>query len=225
MIRLVIADADALARAGLRRLLALEPAVAVMADAVDAPGAVRAVRCYRPDVLLLDLRLPGGPDTDPASAGGLAVLEQLQADDELPPTLVLTRFDEEALLLAALRLGARGVRRHDLAFDQLLAAVRTLAAGGTLLRAPQPVRRAEGARPPNLPLPELSGRERDVLQLLGRGCSNRQIAAALGMAEGTAKNHVASLCLKLGVHDRRRVVVRAAELGYLAPPAAPGSAG
>jgi DNA-binding NarL/FixJ family response regulator len=213
MIRVFLVEDQTLVREGLRRLLALLPDIEVIGEAADGEEALLAIPAAAPDVVLLDVRLPGidGPET----------LRRLRERGPLPPTLVLTTFDDQEALFAALRAGARGFLLKDVSLAELGEAIATLARGGTVIRAALPARAvAEAARAPKpFPcslLPEaLSPRERDVLRLMGAGFSNREIAEALGMAEGTVKNRASAVFAKLGVRDRTRAVLKAAEMGYL----------
>lgn len=145
----------------------------------------------------------------------------MSSASELTPTLVLTTFDEDDLLFEALRAGAKGFLLKDVTLEQLTEAIRCLAAGGSLIQPALTDRtRRSQARLPHtfesIHRPEpLTERERDVLRLLAGGYSNREIGTALGMAEGTVKNHASSIFAKLGVRDRTRAVLRALELGVL----------
>jgi DNA-binding NarL/FixJ family response regulator len=161
---------------------------------------------------LLDMRLPEGD--------GLHVVTALAARGALPPTLILTTFDDDAAAIEVVRAGARGFLLKDITLTRLVAAVRALAAGETVIQ-PALTARAErnlaAALAPE-PTPEgepLSPREREVLRLLAAGYSNREIARALFIAEGTAKNHVSNILTKMAVRDRTRAVLKAAERGLL----------
>lgn len=152
---------------------------------------------------------------------GIATLEALAERDDVPPTLVLTTFDDDELVLRALRAGASGYLLKDVTLEQLVGAIRTLADGGTLLQPALTDRllRAVTRREPTVegfdqPEP-LTRREADVLRLVAAGYSNAEIAIALHLAVGTVKNHVSNILLKLGVRDRTRAVLRALDLGLL----------
>lgn len=211
MIRVALVDDQTLVRQGIRSLLALVDDLEVVCEAGGGREALERLPAARPDVVLLDLRMP---DLD-----GLAVLRELGARGELPPTLVLTTFDEDESLLAALRHGARGFLLKDVSLERLTTAIRTVAAGGTLIQpaVTERVLRAvldAGCQFPHLDPPDpLTGREVEVLRLLAGGYSNREIADALGVAEGTVKNHISSILSKLGVRDRTRAVLKGLELG------------
>ena len=215
MIRIVVADDHRLVREGIRALLALVPDMSLVGEAKDGTEAVRVVVDARPDVLLLDMRMPGGD--------GLWVVRELRRRELLPSTLILSTFDDDAAALDVVRAGARGFLLKDVTLDQLVAAVRTLAAGGTMIR-PLMTARAEGElatrgvqipAAPDGELADLTEREREVLRLLASGFSNREIAGALFVAEGTVKNHVSNILTKMGVRDRTRAGLKAADRGLL----------
>lgn len=220
MITVGVVDDQALVRQGIRSLLALTEDIEVVGHAADGDEALVLVERHRPDVLLLDLRMPG--------RDGLATLTALRERGDEVPVLVLTTFDDEELVLDALRAGAHGYLLKDVTLDQLVDAIRTLAQGRTLIQPAVTDRllravtersghAARGRLPRTEPLTE---RELEVLRLLASGFSNREIAAALHLATGTVKNHVSVVLLKLGVRDRTRAVLRALELGLLTPPSA-----
>ena len=208
MIHVVLAEDHTLVRDGIRTLLAMVPDLALAGEAADGEAAIAVVERVRPDVLLLDMRMP--------KADGLQVVTRLAARGRLPATLVLTTFDDEEAARAILAAGARGFLLKNVTLHQLVDAVRTVAAGGTVLRAGQPARPVApttAAAPTELD--EITAREREVLQLLAAGYSNREIGRTLFVAEGTVKNHVSSLLTKLGVRDRTQAVIKALERGYV----------
>lgn len=217
MIRVVITDDQTLIRQGLDSLLAITDEVEVVGHAADGDEALALVRECSPDVLLLDLRMPG--------RDGIATLEALRERDSTVPVLVLTTFDDDELVLRALRAGARGYLLKDVTLEELVGAIRTLAEGGTLVQPALTERlvRGLGALPvpddfAHLPTPEpLTPRETEILRLVASGFSNREIGEALFLAEGTVKNHLSTLLAKLGVRDRTRAVLRALHLGILSP--------
>jgi DNA-binding NarL/FixJ family response regulator len=213
VIRVFLVEDQALVREGIKGLLALDSGIAVVGTACDGEEAVAAIPACRPDVVLLDMRLP--------RLSGLDVLARLAALGNLPPTIILTTFDDEAIVLEGLRRGARGYLLKDVTLDELVQAIRVVAGGGT---AVQPIvsRRvvsgleASKSEFPRLEPPDpLTEREIEVLRLMTGGYSNREIARALKVAEGTVKNHVSSILSKLGVRDRTRAVLQAVRAGYL----------
>jgi DNA-binding NarL/FixJ family response regulator len=219
MIRVVLAEDHTLVRDGIRTLLGLVSDIQLVGEAPDGEEAMRVVEAQKPDVLLLDMRMP--------RADGLRVVTELSARGHLPPTLVLTTFDEEDAALAIIAAGARGFLLKDVTLERLVDAVRVVAAGGTVFR-PGLSERAEQAlaerraSPSSAPTPpsspdagEITTREREVLRLLVAGYSNREIGRALFVAEGTVKNHVSNILYKLGVRDRTRAVLKALERGYV----------
>jgi DNA-binding NarL/FixJ family response regulator len=212
-IRVVIADDETLVRQGLRRLLELSPKVEVVADASDGEQAVAVIARERPDVVLLDVRMP--------KKNGVEVLRALAEQNTLPPALLLTTFDDPAVLIDGIRAGARGYMLKDVSLDQLLLAIETLAAGGSLFLPGVTEHLLEnfrrGARAfESIERPvALTARERTVLQLLAGGYNNREIAQAIDTREGTVKNHVSNILSKLGVRDRTRAVLKAIERGLL----------
>ena len=213
MIRVVLVDDQTLVRRGIRSLLELAGDVTIVAEAGDGEEGLAAIRRERPDVVLLDVRMP--------KKGGLDVLRELQSTPSPPPTILLTTFDDDEVLLEGVKAGARGYLLKDVSLEQLTEAIRTVAQGGTLirpaitervLRGLEHVRRDFDALNPPDPLTK---REVEILRLMAGGYSNREIADALGTAEGTVKNHASSILSKLGVRDRTRAVLKALELGYI----------
>lgn len=213
MIDVLLADDHTLVRQGIRTLLGLTPDVRVVAEARDGDEALRLVGTHPVQVALLDVRMP--------HRTGLDVLRALGAVPPAPPVILLTTFDEDAVVMEALRLGARGFLLKDVSLDQLADAVRLVAQGGSLIHpaVTERVRRGlnQGARDfPAAELPDpLTAREVEVLRLVAAGYSNREIAQALGTAEGTVKNQASSVLSKLGVRDRTRAVLKALELGWI----------
>lgn len=210
MIRVFIADDQLLIRQGIRTLLEMDAEIVIAGEAEDGPETIAWVPNAEVDVLLLDVRMP--------KKSGVDVLRELSAIDALPPTLVLTTFDDTAVVLDAIRSGARGFLLKDISYQQLMKAIRAIAAGGTvfqpaitqrLLRATPVI--ADGA----MPIEELTARELEVVRLMAGGYSNKEIAHALGTAEGTIKNQVSSILAKFGVRDRTRAVLKALEAGLL----------
>jgi DNA-binding NarL/FixJ family response regulator len=213
MIRVVLVEDQNLVRQGLRSLLELTGEAEVVGEAATGDEALELIPAVRPDVVLLDMRLPG--------KSGLDVLRGLATAGFLPPTLVLTTFDDDALLLEAVRAGARGYLLKDVTFDQLTDAIRRLARGETFFQ-PAVTRQAAAslekspAHTDGFETPEaLTGRECETLRLMAGGYSNREIASAMGLSEGTVKNHVSSVLLKLGVRDRTRAVLKGLAEGLI----------
>jgi DNA-binding NarL/FixJ family response regulator len=213
MIRVVLVDDQTLVRRGIRSLLELAGDVAIVAEAGDGDEGVLAIRRERPDVVLLDLRMP--------KKNGIDVLRELQREGALPPTILLTTFDDDDALLDAVKAGARGYLLKDVSLERLTDAIRAVAGGERVirpavteraLRGLEHVRRDFDALSPPDPL---TRREIEILRLMAGGYSNREIADALGTAEGTVKNHASSILSKLGVRDRTRAVLKALELGYI----------
>ena len=213
MIRVVLIDDQTLVRRGVRALLELAGDIAVVAEAEDGIEGAAVIRRERPDVVLLDIRMP--------KASGLDLLRDLRDAGELPPTILLTTFDDDEALLKGVKAGARGYLLKDVSLEQLTGAIRAVAAGETLirpvvtervLRGLEHVRRDFDALDPPDPLTK---RETEILRLMAGGYSNREIADALGTAEGTIKNHASSILSKLGVRDRTRAVLKALERGYI----------
>jgi DNA-binding NarL/FixJ family response regulator len=213
VIRVVLVDDQTLVRRGIRSLLELAGDITIVAEAGDGEEGLAAIRREQPDVVLLDVRMP--------KKGGLDVLRDLQASGTSPPTILLTTFDDDEVLLEGVKAGARGYLLKDVSLEQLTEAIRTVVRGGTLirpaitervLRGLEHVRRDFDALSPPDPL---TRREVEILRLMAGGYSNREIADALGTAEGTVKNHASSILSKLGVRDRTRAVLKALELGYI----------
>lgn len=213
MIRVVLVDDQTLVRRGIRSLLELAGDIDIVAEAGDGDEALEAIRRERPDAVLLDVRMP--------KRSGIEVLQALHGSSELPPTILLTTFDDDEALLEGVKAGARGYLLKDVSLEQLTGAIRTVAGGGTVIRPAvtervmrglEHVRRDfESLSPPD----PLTKRELEILRLMAGGYSNREIADALGTAEGTVKNHASSILSKLGVRDRTRAVLKALELGYI----------
>ncbi|MFL6194076.1 MAG: response regulator [Thermoanaerobaculia bacterium] len=213
MIRVCVVDDQTLVRHGIRTLLGLVEDIEVVGEADGGRAALALVPEQRPDVVLLDLRMP---DLD-----GIGVLRELRAAGALPPTIVLTTFDDDALFLEALRAGARGFLLKDISLERLAEAIRVVASGGTLIQpaVTERVLRAAldaGCEFPSLDPPDpLTEREVEVLRLMTGGYNNREIADGLGVAEGTVKNHISSILSKLGVRDRTRAVLKGLERGLV----------
>jgi RNA polymerase sigma factor (sigma-70 family) len=212
-VSLLIADDQALVRAGFRSILETQPDIAVVGEAIDGRDAIDLVRKRRPDVVLMDIKMPG--------------LDGLQAtraivDETQTAVLMLTTFDLDEYVYEALRAGASGFLLKDVLPEQLIAAIHTLAAGEALI-APaitkrlieQFARSAPPAAAAAAALEALTPREREVLELIARGLSNGEIAAQLVLSEATVKTHVKRVLAKLAVRDRVQAVVLAYETGLV----------
>lgn len=213
MIKVMLVDDQNLVRKGVRSLLELAEDIEVIAEASDGSEAVAKVPEHGPDVVLLDMRMPG--------MNGVEVLRQLNEAGTLPPTIILTTFDDEELVLAGIRNGAKGYLLKDVALDELVSAIKTVAEGGSIVKPAVTERLLKGLE--NLetdfsaldrPDP-LTDRETEILRLMAGGYSNKEIASSLCVAEGTVKNHVSNILSKLGVRDRTRAVLKAFELGFV----------
>ena len=213
MIRVVLVDDQTLVRRGIRSLLELSGDVTIVAEASDGEEALAVIRRERPDVVLLDVRMP--------TKGGLDLLRDMREAGDLPPTILLTTFDDDEALLDGVRAGARGYLLKDVSLEQLTEAIRAVASGGTMIRPAITERVLKGLEHVHRdfdalsPADPLTRREVEILRLIAGGYSNREIADALGTAEGTVKNHASSILSKLGVRDRTRAVLKALEKGYI----------
>lgn len=207
---LVVDDVDAF-RSGLKDLLSAVPDFEVVAEARDGRDALRLAARTRPDVALVDLQMP--------NIDGVEVTRRLRVDLPRCQVVILTTFDDDDRIFMALRAGARGYLLKDLSASRLVDAVRTAARGESVL-APRVAGKviAEFARLPARETPTsagLSPRETEVLKMLARGAVNKEISAALGITEGTVKNHLTSLYAKLGVSHRTGAALRARDLGLI----------
>jgi len=213
MIRVMLVDDQNLVRKGVRSLLELADDMEVIAEAPDGIEAIRTIPEIVPDVVLLDMRMPG--------KSGLDVLEQLSADGTLPPTIILTTFDDDEMVLAGIRAGAKGFLLKDVSLEELVGAIRTVAQGGSMVKPAVTQRLLKGLENmhtdfSSLDRPDpLTDRETEILRLMAGGYSNKEIANSLGVAEGTVKNHVSNILSKMGVRDRTRAVLKAFEMSLL----------
>ena len=215
-IRIVLVDDEAMVRVGLRMVLSGEPDLDVVGEAADGAEAVDVVLESRPDVVLMDVRMP--------RVDGIEGARRVLAAAPDVKVVVLTTFDEDEYVEAALRSGVSGFLLKVAPPERLIEAVRTVAAGGGLLdpgvtrrviesfAAAPPLRTRRAER-----LDALTERERDVLRLIGRGLSNGEIAAELYLGETTVKTHVSNVLAKLGLRDRVQAVVAAYETGHVRP--------
>jgi DNA-binding NarL/FixJ family response regulator len=213
MIRVVLVDDQMLVRQGVRGLLELVPDIEVVGEAGDGQEAMQLVPELKPDVLLLDIRMP--------RMNGIAVLDALREADALPPTLVLTTFDDGDAAIAAIKAGAKGLMLKDVSLDDLTQAIRALANNRTAIQPAMTeslmasIRRSPSASSDSYVAEALTLREREVLHLICAGYSNKEIADLLALAEGTVKNHVSNLLLKLDARDRTRAALKALQEGHL----------
>ena len=222
-VRVVLADDQPLIRAGLRVLIADCPDLDVVGEAGTGAQAVQLARQARPDVVVMDIRMPG--------MDGIEATQMITAGAGPTRVVVLTTFDDDDYVYAALRAGASGFLVKDMALEDILAAIRVVAAGDALI-APSVTRRlieqfvepppaSLTAPQPPRELPGVTEREREVLTLVGRGLSNGEIAGRLVISTATAKAHVARLLAKLGARDRVQLVIVAYQAGLVSPSAGP----
>jgi DNA-binding NarL/FixJ family response regulator len=210
MIRVLIVDDQTLVRQGVRSLLALAEGIEVVGEAGDGRQAIELIPQIRPDVVLMDMRMP--------VMSGLEALQSLARSNNLPPTIILTTFDDDQLVLAGLKAGAKGYLLKDVSLEQLVSAIQTVSEGGSLVQPAVTQRLLSGLEHMrndfvSLDRPDpLTERETEILRLMAGGFSNKEIANSLGVAEGTIKNHVSNILSKLGVRDRTRAVLKAFEL-------------
>jgi DNA-binding NarL/FixJ family response regulator len=212
-IRVLICDDQPLIRAGLQALLRIQPDIEVMGEAADGGEAVASAAALRPDVVVMDVRMPG---TD-----GITAARAIARQASAPRVLVLTTYDRDEYVFDALAAGASGFLLKDARPEDLVAGIRTVAAGDALL-APSVTRRlidlfAGGPGPATrrdaAVLEQLTGREREVLSLIIRGLSNAEIGASLSITDNTVKTHVARVLAKLGLRDRIHAVIFGYECG------------
>ena len=218
MIRVVLADDQALVRAGLGLILRTEDDIEVMAECGDGAAAATAASRHRPDIVLMDVRMPG---TD-----GLEGTRRIREQVEGPPVLMLTTFDDDEVLWGAVQAGAAGFLLKDTEADELVRAVRVVAAGGSWLDPRVTPRVLAAVRSQSVPassqaVTRLSERETEVLRLMASGANNAEIADALIVSERTVKSHVGAIFTKLGVRDRAGAIVVAFEAGVAGPPRIP----
>jgi DNA-binding NarL/FixJ family response regulator len=215
-LHVLLVDDDELMRAGLRAVLSSDPSIRVVGEASSGRGAISAVGAYRPDLVLMDVRMP---DLD-----GIAATREVLAASPEVRVLILTTFEEDEYIFGALNAGASGFLLKRTRPEELLTAIHTVAAGDSLLSpsvtrtviahlANQPVRNTGGGDR----LEELTAREREVLELVARGLSNSEIAKTLVIEESTVKTHVKRILMKLSLRDRIQAVIFAYESGLTQP--------
>jgi DNA-binding NarL/FixJ family response regulator len=213
MIRVLLVEDQTLVREGIERLLNLTDDISVVERAMDGEEGLEKLRTSAPDVVLLDVRMP--------KMTGIEFLRSLQEAGDATPTILLTTFDDDAVLLNGIRLGAKGYLLKDVSLATLTEAIRLVAQGGTMISPVVTERLLRGLK--DAPVPtwqeygegQLTLRETEILRLMTGGYSNREIASALEISEGTVKNHVSNILGKLGVRDRTRAVLKAIEKGYV----------
>ncbi len=218
LVRVLLVDDQELVRSGLRRILRRRDGLVVVAECEDGDEVAAAVAEHRPDVVVMDLRM--------RRTNGIDATRALRQDPDAPPVLVLTTFDDDELLSGALRAGASGFLLKDSPAEDVVRAVLTVAAGQALLdpavtaRVLDRFRAAPDPAPaaPDLQAPEaLTAREREVLELMGRGLSNSEIASTLVISEVTVKSHIGRIFTKLDLRDRAAAIVYAFDRGLVSP--------
>lgn len=210
MIKVMLVDDQTLVRQGVKSLLSLADSIEVVAEASDGQQAIELIPNVKPDVVLMDMRMP--------VKSGLEAIQELSALKQLPPTIILTTFDDDELVLAGVKAGARGYLLKDVSLEQLVSAIHVVSKGGSLVQPAMTQRLLSGLESMNnqfvsLDRPDpLTERETEILRLMAGGFSNKEIANSLHVAEGTIKNHVSNILSKLGVRDRTRAVLKAFEM-------------
>ena len=223
MIKVLLVDDQTLIRQGIRLLLEIEPDIQVVGQAADGRAALEQVEALHPDVVLMDVRMP--------EMDGVAATRTLSARHPEVKVIILTTFEDDETVFEGLKAGARGYLLKDISSEEMALAVRKVAAGEALIQsritrkvlaefsrlaAATEHQASTKTRPGTQALPvALTERELEVLQVLARGLSNREIADLLVITEGTVKNHVSNLIDKLGVRDRTQAVLKAQELGLI----------
>ncbi len=210
MIKVMLVDDQTLVRQGVKSLLSLADSIEVVAEANDGQQAIELIPLIGPDVVLMDMRMP--------VKSGLEAIQELNALKQLPPTIILTTFDDDELVLAGVKAGAKGYLLKDVSLEQLVDAIHVVSKGGSLVQPAMTQRLLSGLESMNnqflsLDRPDpLTDRETEILRLMAGGFSNKEIANSLHVAEGTIKNHVSNILSKLGVRDRTRAVLKAFEM-------------
>jgi len=213
MINTLLVDDQTLVRQGIRSLLELSDNINVVAEVSDGSELLPALSKYAVDVILLDLRMP--------VMDGVETLEQLNANNISIPVIILTTFDDDERLLKCAQLGARGYMLKDVSFEQLVEGIEKVYHGELLIQTVVTERVLKGLKKHALSLDDnpvaenLTPRETEVLRYMAGGYSNKEIASAVHLSEGTVKNHVSSILAKFGVRDRTRAVMKALDLGLL----------
>jgi DNA-binding NarL/FixJ family response regulator len=213
VIHVLLVEDQTLVREGLETLLNLAKDIRVVGHAADGNEALEHLRKHRLDVVLLDVRMP--------KMTGIDVLRVMKDLEDAPPVILLTTFDDDSALLEGIRLGARGYLLKDVSLETLTNTIRLVADGATMFSPVVTERLIRGIHQAYLPSDSgykeetLTGREVEILRLMTGGYSNREVATALDLSEGTVKNHVSNILSKLGVRDRTRAVLKAIEKGII----------
>jgi NarL family two-component system response regulator LiaR len=207
MIRILIVDDHEVVRQGLRFALEQEPDFAIVGECADGTSALKQIAALRPDVVLLDLVMPG--------LDGMGVLHSLPERDRAPAVIVLTSYATDDRAMDAVRAGAVSYLLKTSAVDRVVEAVRAAATGGSVLDPGLAGHLVRGVQAGDGPLARLSARERDVLAALSRGRSNREIARALSLGEQTVKSYVSSILTKLGLQDRTQAAIFGLQQGLV----------
>ncbi len=213
MIRVLLVEDQTLVGEGLEMLLNLAEDIRVVARAADGTEALQRIQEHELDLMLLDVRMP--------KMNGIDVLREMKTRALAVPTILLTTFDDDSALLEGIRLGAKGYLLKDVSLKKLTEAIRLVAGGGSMISPVVTEALLQGLKTAPLPPddgydPEvLTAREAEIIRLMTGGYSNREIAAALSLSEGTVKNHVSNILSKLGVRDRTRAVLKAIEKGLV----------
>jgi DNA-binding NarL/FixJ family response regulator len=213
-VRVLIVDDQQLFRLGMRTLLSVQQGIEIVAEARDGQEALKLAALHQPDVVLMDLKMP--------VLDGVSAIRRLRAEQPSCRVLALTTFDDDDLIFEALRAGAAGYVLKDVSAERLVEAIRAVSRGEHFLQASIVTkvvagisRMSDRAPRPSIDALGLSEREVEVLRLMAAGASNKQIAIALSIVEGTVKNHVTSILLKLKVQDRTQAALRARDLGIV----------
>ncbi|MDO6711493.1 response regulator transcription factor [Aliiglaciecola sp. 2_MG-2023] len=214
-INVMVVDDQTLVREGIKSLLSLAPEINIVAEAADGKSALNIIATHKPDVVLMDIRMP--------IMNGIETVEalNLKAPAEIPPVIMLTTFDEHQLVIQAIQAGAKGYLLKDVSLETLVEAIVKVHSGETLIqpsltqRVLKSLQGKETAFESSIaPIP-LSAKEVEILRLIAAGCSNREISELIFKSEGTVKNQVSNVLDKLGVRDRTRAVLKAIELGFI----------